>query len=117
MRPVPVFVVWVDTRDVKGKVVQVPDTVSRSMGYALRRRDRINANVEEFPNMVAWVQYDFMVPGHQPFRLTGLTPENIREIRRRGADGETATCLAGEFRVSVSTASRIIRGVSWSTIE
>lgn len=116
MRPVPVFVVWVDTRDIHGKVVQVPDTVSRFLGYALRRRDRINANVEEFPNTVAWIDDDFMVPGPTVFRLTGLTPENIREIRDRGSSGERAVDLAVEFKINERTIRRIMNRETWAHV-
>lgn len=46
-----------------------------------------------------------------------LTPEQVREIRRRGGRGkETSFVLAAEFGVNRSHISRIVRGETWEGV-
>jgi len=45
--------------------------------------------------------------------LSVMTEENVRELRRLHADGETGTSLAKMFGISQPTVSQITRRVTW----
>lgn len=46
-----------------------------------------------------------------------LTPHDVREIRRRYADGEVQVDLSEKYETSQSHISRIIRGESWAWLD
>lgn len=48
---------------------------------------------------------------------TKVTPDNVREIRRRAAAGERGKDLAAAFKVSVATISMIVSRKRWPEIE
>ena len=45
-----------------------------------------------------------------------LTPTQVREARRRSAQGETATSIARDLGVTNSTISYLLRGDTWSHV-
>lgn len=46
-----------------------------------------------------------------------MTPDDVKEIRRRYANGETQESLGNEYGVQHSTIGRIVRRAAWSHIE
>lgn len=46
-----------------------------------------------------------------------LTPMDVIEIRKRRAAGETQASLCREYRVTVGTIGRIVRGESWQAFQ
>ncbi len=45
-----------------------------------------------------------------------LNPQQVREIRHRGANGETYASIARAFSISAETASRIVKRIIWKSV-
>ncbi len=56
------------------------------------------------------------MPRGEGHHKTTLTADQVRDIRRRYADGETQTDIAEEFEISQPGISQIVRRVTWSHI-
>jgi hypothetical protein len=50
-------------------------------------------------------------------RSARITPQDVRDIRRRYGEGETQAFLSRAFGVSVIQIGRIVRGESWQWVE
>lgn len=108
--PVPAWFVWVDTR-IDGEVVQIVDSVFYTRELARARRNRINTEVDVFPNMVAWIEVELTRSRAK------LSPNMVREIRRRRANGERGSDLAREFGVNRKTVTEIVSYRAWRDID
>ena len=49
-------------------------------------------------------------------KLSKLTEDDVRQIRRRAADGASHVALAAMYGVSQSTISRVVHGRSWKHV-
>ncbi len=45
-----------------------------------------------------------------------LTPDAVRDIRKRAQNGEKQIALAAEYGISVAQASRVVRGIRWTYV-
>lgn len=52
----------------------------------------------------------------EPHPACVLTPENVRDIRRRAATGETQECIAAAYGMNRKTISAIIHRKSWKNV-
>jgi hypothetical protein len=119
-----VWLVWVDTRDIRGDVVQYVDWVSNTISGAKARVNRINTHTEEYPNMVAWYE-ETLTEGDGTWLKQSeyrnprakLIHENVTEIKKRHAQGEKINALSNEFGVHRNTISRIVNGASWQDLQ
>jgi hypothetical protein len=48
--------------------------------------------------------------------LAKITDSNVRDIRRRVANGESGTDIARELGIAQSQVSRIARGLAWKRV-
>ncbi len=116
-----VWLVYVDTRDKNGEVVQRPDGYFLSAKSAQLRKNRINNHPDKYPNQVAWVELEERALGGSGYKaskqngMAKLTWTDVNEIRRRHADGERVMDLAAEFNVTRRTISMIVNNQSWAS--
>jgi hypothetical protein len=113
------YVVYLDTRDVRGDVVQIIDSIFSDGTHARLRRNRINTHEDEYVNMVAWVELEDRRAASsntsmQRNAMAKLTHENVEEIRRRRAAGERVNDLAAEFNIARNTIGNITSNRSWT---
>lgn len=115
---VAAWVVYIDTRDTKGEVVQIIDSIWYSRKSARRRRNRINTHPDDYPNQVAWIEVEDRHLGNELYTRRNsqakLTWENVAEIRARRTQGEKIPVLAAEFNVTQKTIRRVINGETWN---
>lgn len=108
--------VMVDGLDSRGVVVQYVESTFATKQGALARKNRINTRIDDFPNMVAWIEDDgldideaFITNNQAKLNRTG-----VEEIRARLAKGERVDYLADEFNVSRKTITRVKHGHTWN---
>lgn len=91
-------------------------TIAQNYGVNRRTAERaINGN--------AWKQTDTPLPTHRNYvrgenvKLAKLTEQNVREIKRLLANGESLSSVARRFHVDVSTIFNIKHGKTWTHVE
>lgn len=106
-----VYEVWVDTRNTRGEVVQIVESITASKSGALARAQRINTHIEQYPNQVAWVEYNEAAEeAYHPNSNRKLTDAEIEEILDLRAQGEKLRVIADLFGIGTSTVSKICNG-------
>lgn len=103
--------VWVDTRRA-GRVVQYVESAHRLQARARARVKLINTREDLFVNMVAWREEAASRPAG-----IKLTENDVCEIRRRRAQGDSALTLAEEFGVSRRAVQHIISRRTWGWLQ
>lgn len=71
------------------------------------RRHALDNGLVVMPTAMKWVS----------LKRKTMTPDDVREIRLRAANGERQSVIAQDFKVQVNTVNRIVNRVRWAFVE